>query len=93
MSAGNIQCGRPLTSATTGSVVNLLPNSAILLGIFANAAGTVALYDEGANPTGTAADSLGSLTLVAGWNPYPVEFTKGLSVNQSAVCYYVIVPT
>jgi hypothetical protein len=77
---GIAPAGRPIVPAT-GSIQTVLPRSGILLGIFANATGTCVLYDAAAAATpGTA---LCTLTLLAGWNPVPMEFVNGICANCS----------
>jgi hypothetical protein len=78
---GITPAGRPITPAT-GSAQLVLPRSGILLGIFANAAGTVTLYDA-ATVAGAGA-AICALTVVAGWNPAPIEFLNGIVANCSA---------
>ena len=70
-----------IVTPSTGSIQSILPRGGILLGIFCNAAGTVALYNS-ATVAG-AATIVATLTLVAGWNAVPYEFTNGLCANSS----------
>jgi hypothetical protein len=91
MSNQVVSTGRAKTSATTGSVVNLVPRGCQVLGFYANATTTIAIYDEGAGPAGAAADLQVNITACAvGWNPLPIELINGLSVNQGAQVYFVI---
>ena len=86
-----VSVGRAVTSATTGSAVNLA-GPCKLLGFWANAGTeTVTIYDEGASPAAATADRQIPITgLVKGWNPCPLDLNNGLSVNQSAQLYYVV---
>ncbi len=85
---GAIQAGAPVTSATTGSVVNLVPRDCVLLGFFASATTTLIVYDDAA--TGTTTPVLNISACAAGWNPYPVALRNGLAVNQGAQLYFVV---
>jgi hypothetical protein len=90
---GALSVGRPVTSATTGSAVVLLPRSGQLLGFFASATTTLTLYDAATVATAVAANQLGAaLTAVAvGFNPYPVDLVNGLAVTQGAQLTFIVV--
>lgn len=85
---GQLEVGRPVTSATTGSAVNLVPRSCQVLGFWANASTTIALSDS--------AGTTGLTTLVnisacaVGWNSLPLDLISGLTVNQGAQVWFVI---
>lgn len=82
--------GQAKTTATTGSVVNLVPRSCQVLGFWANASTTIAVYDEGSSPAGAATDLKVNITACAvGWNPLPLDLVNGLSINQGAQVYFV----
>lgn len=83
-----IETGRAVTSATTGSIVNLIPRSCQLLGFWANATTTIALYDAAA-AAGTS-QQVNITACAVGWNFLPLELINGLSVNQGAQVYFVI---
>ena len=88
MSPGALSVGRPVTSATTGSVVNLIPRSCQLLGFWANATTTIALQDNGGSTGGS---TLVNITACGvGWNPLPLDLTSGLAVNQGAQVWFVV---
>lgn len=88
MSPGALSVGRPVTSGTTGSLVNLVPRSCQLLGFWANATTTLAVQDN-AGSTGGA--TLVNITACAvGWNPLPLDLIAGLAVNQGAQVWFVV---
>lgn len=88
---GAVAVGRSVTSATTGSVVNLVPRGCQLLGFFANATTTLTIYDEGASPAGATGDrQLIASACAVGWNPFPLDLVNGLSINQGAQVFFVV---
>ncbi len=84
-----VSVGRPVTSATTGSAVNLVPRDCHVLGFWANATTTVALSDASGT---TGLTTLVNITACAvGWNPLPLDLVNGLTVNQGAQVWFVVV--
>lgn len=89
MSIGNLQIGMPITP-TTGSAQVVLARDGALLGFFAGATGTVALYDAKA-ATSLPTAILASVTIPAvGWYPFPIAFVNGLVANCSAQTTFVV---
>jgi hypothetical protein len=88
--AGALSVGRGLTSATTGSVVNICPRSCQLLGFYANATTTLIIYDDSATGTGNKVGPSLSACAV-GWNPLPLDLVNGLAINQGAQLLFVVV--
>lgn len=86
---GAVECGRSVTSATTGSVVNLVPRDCILLGFYANASTTVSIYDSASTTTTTT--MLAATACAVGWNDFSVALTNGLAVNQGAQLYFIVI--
>lgn len=87
---GALSVGKAVTSATTGSVVNLVPRGGQLLGFFASATTTLTMYDS-ASTTTTSVIGVALTACAVGWNAYPIEFQNGLAVNQGAQLSFVIV--
>ena len=88
---GALSVGRAITSATTGSVVNLIPRGCQLLGFYANATTTLTIYDEGASPAAATADrQLIASACAVGWNAFPIDLVNGLSINQGAQLFFVV---
>lgn len=84
---GAVQVGRPDTSSTTGSIVNLVPRSCQVLGFWANATTTIAVHDS----AGTTANLVVNITACAvGWNPLPIDLVNGLAVNQAAQVWFSV---
>lgn len=80
--SGVVVAGQAVTP-TTGSAQVVCARSGQLLGFYANATGTVALYDA-ASATGLPTAKLNATGCVAGWNPFPLEFINGLVANVAA---------
>lgn len=82
---GNAQqaaIGRPITP-TVGSAQVVMGRSGHMTGFWANASGSVVLYDS-ATLAG-AVTPIASLTAtVVGWNPFSMEFMNGIVANCSA---------
>ena len=81
--------GTPVVPST-GSVQTIKYGSGTLLGVFADAAGTVIVYDAATPATYTTNNFAIGLTCVQGWNPFPVTFSLGLMCNASPVCIVVV---
>lgn len=87
---GAVTAGRAVTSATTGSAVNLVARDCVLLGFFASATTTLTIYD--ASTSATTSQQGAAFTAVAvGWNPLPLVLVNGLTVNQGAQLTFVVV--
>lgn len=85
---GALPVGRVVTSATTGSVVNLVPRDCSVLGFWANATTTIVVQDNSGSTGGT---TLVNITACAvGWNPLPIDMVNGLAINQAAQVWFVI---
>jgi hypothetical protein len=87
---GALSVGRAVTSATTGSVVNLVPRSCQLLGFYANATTTLVIYDAATAAT-TSQQGMNISACAVGWNPMPLDLVNGLAVTQGAQLLFVIV--
>jgi len=86
---GALSVGRVVTSASTGSAVNLIPRDCSVLGFWANATTTIALSDASGT---TGLSTLVNITACAvGWNPLPIDLNNGLTVNQGAQVWFVVV--
>jgi hypothetical protein len=77
MSIGNLQVGQALVCAANFSG-NAKSSQGALLGFYASVAGTASFYDDAG--TGTTSPLGTALVINAGWNPFPVAFSKGLNV-------------
>ena len=87
---GALAVGMPITP-TTGSAQVVLARGGQLLGFFAQATGTVVLYDASV-ATNLPTAILASTTIPAvGWYPFPIEFVNGLVANCSAKDTFVVV--
>lgn len=78
-----VSVGRGVTSATTGSAVNLVPNACKLLGFWASATGALTVYDSATTAT-TGQQGPAFTACAVGWNPMPLDLLNGLTVNQAA---------
>jgi hypothetical protein len=73
--------GRAVTIAAAGAAV-VVPRDGRLLGFFASATQTLALYDVATAAAAAAGNQILAATAVAvGWNPFPVEVVNGLVAN------------
>lgn len=77
MSIGNLQVGSPLVMAG-GVSANAKVGPGAMLGFYASVAGTASIYDDAV--TGTTTPIGTALVINAGWNAFPVAFSKGLYV-------------
>jgi hypothetical protein len=88
MSIGAIEAGRIVTSATTGSVVNLCPRDCTVIGFWANASTSVSVYDS-VGSTGSSLQIAITACLV-GFNRLPIALVNGLAVNQVTQVWFVV---
>ena len=87
MSNQVVSTGQAVTTATTGSITNLIPRGCQVLGFWANATTTIAVHDSAAAISNL---KVNITACAVGWNPLPIELINGLAVNQGAQVYFVV---